>query len=98
MEFEESNKELEEDLISTDDLLSDEADLDDIDLLAENTAEIDDEKFDELEDELEKKDKARLVAKRSLVVRRAIENFFEEQKMKHELDYLFTDDDLTDEN
>lgn len=92
MEFEESDKELDDDLVSPDDLLSDESGFDDMDLLAEPLTESDDESIAELVSDLEKKDKARLAAKRSLKVRRAIEDFFEEQKVKHELDYLFEDD------
>lgn len=95
MEFEETDKELDDDLVSPDDLLSEESGLDDIDLLSESSVDTDDEALSELE-ELEKKDRARLAAKRSLKVRRAIEDFFEERKVKHELDYLFEDDDLTE--
>lgn len=92
MEFEQSDKALDDDLVSPDDLLAEEAGLDDIDLLSEPSIDAEDDSFAEL-DELEKKDRARIAAKQSLKVRRAIEDFFEEQRIKHELDYLFEEDD-----
>lgn len=87
MEFEESDDELVE---SADDILPEEDGLDGIDLLSESSDEPE-EDLSEL-DELDKKDKARIAAKRSLKIRRAIEDFFEERKLKSELDYLFDDD------
>lgn len=92
MKFEASNEELKEDIVSPDDLLTEDGTYpEEIDLLSDTPmVEVEEEIVPEL-DEYEKKDRARQVAKRSLKVRRAIEDFFEEKKIRHELDYLFAD-------
>ncbi|CAM4412998.1 MAG: hypothetical protein LEGION0398_MBIBDBAK_00318 [Legionellaceae bacterium] len=103
MEFEQTNPELEDTSVSADDLLADGTEFNDI--LSEATDDADsdtDLDFSELDglSELEhqKKEKSSNSGKRSLKVRRAIEDFFEDRKMKQEFDYLIDTDEAIDEN
>lgn len=83
MEFEETDKELDDEHVSPDDLLN-ESDIDDIIDLETSEEEDDDDALPELD--AIKKDRAR---KHSLTIRRKIEKILEEKRIKKELDYLF---------